>query len=338
MNTGLKYNPSYPDQELFLKLVSAWSDPNIKGMSFETSGSTGLPKPINLSKDLIRSAINRSADAFNWQDENVLIPLPIQKTGGIMMVLRALELGWTGLLVEPKAMPLEEIPKLHQFTQISLTPYQLSNCLDDPLATAKLLRFKTVLVGGAPMSQKLEEQVARNNWREGQLVHTYGMTETASHVAYRDLVKTEYTVMNGIDWEIRDGLLWFSDGNFQVQTTDLAEKVSARSFKWLGRTDFVINSGGVKIHPEQLEARISEVLKSVGMERALAVSSKPVADIGSEVVLFLTGTPLKDVSFVMELLKRELPKYHSPKSIVFVDALPRTTNGKLNRLQLREED
>jgi O-succinylbenzoic acid--CoA ligase len=339
MTNRLSLDKSFDQAEYFQSLVEQWLDDDVGAIDFETSGSTGQPTKIKLSKELIRASIRRSAEAFNWNDERALIAIPINKTGGKMMVLRTLELHWHARMMKPTSNPLSDLEIDHNFTQISLTPFQLSNVLKSNPDTEKLKRFKNILVGGAPISNSLRTSIHSYDWKDRQIVHTYGMTETASHVAFNELGRNseEFEVLPGIQWGLNEnGQLWFRDSLFDVQTTDLGEVVSKRAFRWLGRTDFTINSGGIKIQPEQLEEEVRSILHETGINRDLAITSRSNDELGEELVLILEGQEIKDSRFLLELLQRNLPQYQNPKLMLFMVKLPRTTSDKIDRMKLSQ--
>src|SRR5690606_30000600 len=95
---------------------------------------------------------------------------------------------------------------------------------------------------------------------------TYGMTETVSHIALARIAKEQlvYTTLPGVEIGLdMRGALWVKSpmsGVEKVQTNDLVELKTDKHFVWLGRTDFVINSGGIKLHPELLEQKLEPLV------------------------------------------------------------------------------
>ena len=108
--------------------------------------------------------------------------------------------------------------------------------------------------------------------------------------------------------------------------------MTSEGFQILGRTDFAINSGGVKIFPEDIEPKIADILESLRIYRSFYITSKTDDKLGQKVVLVLEGVRIQDTAFILEILKRELPPYHHPKEILFVQNIERTKTGKLIRL------
>ena len=98
----------------------------------------------------------------------------------------------------------------------------------------------------------------------------------------------------------------------------------------MGRADNVINSGGIKICPEQVEEVISGILK-----RRFVLTSVPDLKFGEITVLMVEGNDAVPDDVIANM-KKLLPKYHFPKHIIYVDAVPLAGNGKIARQACRE--
>lgn len=151
-----------------------------------TSGSTGAPKPIALHRTQMQASARATAKALGLRaGMRALICLPVRTIAGQMMLARALELGLTMTLVEPAADPLASLPPDAAFDFSAVVPLQLQTLLDGPASyRTRLDRMTAILVGGAPISAALEQQVQAI---AAPLYHTYGMTESATHIALRRL-------------------------------------------------------------------------------------------------------------------------------------------------------
>jgi O-succinylbenzoic acid--CoA ligase len=171
------------------------------------------------------------------------------------------------------------------------------------------------------------------------------MTETVSHIALRrlsgDNASEWYEPFAGVMLSLSEEDTLCIDASEVTDgtliTKDVAELLPDGRFRILGRTDNVINSGGIKIHPEIVEKKISKVLSV-----PFAVTSAPDDKFGEAVVLLvetldigqkaLDGKEDTDAkSDVSRLLSGILTEYERPKRIVFVDKLPLTANGKTDR-------
>ncbi|MDE6288871.1 MAG: hypothetical protein K2M00_08830, partial [Muribaculaceae bacterium] len=163
----------------------------------------------------------------------------------------------------------------------------------------------------------------------------YGLTEACSHVALTRVGDTDdiYRAMPGITFsQDNRNCLVINSSNFSwrtLTTNDIVELLDARSFRWLGRADNVIISGGIKIHPEQVERAIATAL-GPGIPD-FYISSEESTRWGQQVIMIAEaeGEQLENLrSLVADL---SLPKGWRPASVKGVARLPRTSNGKIRR-------
>lgn len=168
----------------------------------------------------------------------------------------------------------------------------------------------------------------------GPLVYeTYGMTETLTHVAIKPLngpnKSDVFTVLDGVHFEIDDkGCLVIHTtalNSEPIVTNDLVELIDESSFRWLGRYNNVINSGGIKIIPEVVEAKLTEVIPN----RPFFIAGLPDDSLGQKVVLFVEGDE-------PELFFPHLDKYETPKDVYFIPEFVKTSSGKIKRKKTTE--
>ena len=101
-----------------------------------------------------------------------------------------------------------------------------------------------------------------------------------------------------------------------------------KQFKFLGRFDNVINSGGVKIFAEELESLVKKHL-----DRDLVFLGKPDEVLGEKLVLVIEGK--NDEHFKSEILNLKFEnKFHIPKEVLFLEKFPRAENGKVLRKEI----
>jgi o-succinylbenzoate---CoA ligase len=170
---------------------------------------------------------------------------------------------------------------------------------------------------------------------------TYGMTETVSHVALRRLngrTRSDYfQILPGIEAkQDQRGCLMVRGGVTQhrwLTTNDIVEMQNALQFRWRGRTDNVINSGGVKIHTEELERKLESAVSMLGEDRRFFVAGLEDQQLGQRVCLFVEGkeAPPNQISKVQNWCKNELKVYERPKQIIFVPHFMQTPTGKTSR-------
>jgi len=204
--------------------------------------------------------------------------------------------------------------------------------------------MKAILVGGAATSPALERVLQVIS---APVFATYGMTETVSHIALRRLNGPDrsdvFTALNGVELGTDTrGCLNISaaaTGFERVQTNDVVELLDAhdpKRFRLLGRADMVINSGGVKVQPEQVERIVQETLAQlVDLQPVprLFIAGIPDERLGQKVVLVIEKNAISDAQFdaVRMAVSTLLSPYAAPKDWVVVDAFAETPTGKIDR-------
>lgn len=301
-------------------------------MKVQTSGSTGVPKVMEVSKRAMMNSACRTCRFLELQEgDSLLLSMNLKYIGAQMMVVRALVGGLRVLLQEPCAHPLASVQERIDF--LSMVPMQLASSLQPEAEKNVLQTAKVVIVGGGAVDSQLEEQLQALPCR---VYSTYGMTETLSHIAMRSLNGPErsdrYYPLPGVTLSLsaRDTLVIEVPDVCagQLETNDCVTLYPDGSFVVKGRVDNVINSGGVKIQIEEDERLLQGVLSF-----PFAITSVPDSFYGERVVLLAEHPELstKETDEYLVLLKQTLPRYHAPRDIVFVRSLPRTENGKIDR-------
>jgi len=330
------YAANFKEKEFVESTIHQWQN-GANYFTLITSGSTGRPKDIRLYRELlIWSAESTKTAIKSSGNETLICCLPVTKTGGFMQLVRSLHLGWQIHFINPQMSSiLEHLENSSSYNQTSLTPTQLKTILNNNLETLK--SFNDILIGGSPIDKELEEQLKEiGKMTMTTFYETYGMTETASHVALRKVGSDNYfKPQPGVQLSLEDEQLCIAIPrlDFFIKTNDVV-KLHPDGFKVLGRSDDVINSGGLKIHPMLLEPEIALVLKESGIERPFYITSQKNKEYGQQAVLVMKGPPVKNKPHLLEILKRALPAYHNPKNIIFVDAIEYTDTGKIKRLTL----
>nr|WP_321235594.1 AMP-binding protein [uncultured Psychroserpens sp.] len=285
-----------------------------------TSGSTGLPKSIKIKKQQMVNSSVMTGDFFGLQPgDKALHCLPSQYIAGKMMLVRAMILGLELDMAPPSSIPSYDHLKHYDFC--AMIPLQLQNSLD------RLQQIKTVIVGGARVSKTLIRSLQN---LETAVFETYGMTETVSHIAVRQLNKTSemqpFKLLRDISVskDDRDCLVINAPALSEdsIFTNDVVEMKSGNEFEIIGRYDNMINSGGVKLFPELIEAKLQDKI-----EQRFFIASENDKVLGEKVVLVLESeTKDLDISLFSNLEKFEVPRtiYNTPKFI-------ETSNGKIQR-------
>ena len=293
-----------------------------------TSGSTGKPKSIELLKQSMLNSARMTNQFFGLHAESVaLLCLPASYIAGKMMLVRAMASGFNVITVAPSANPFENLHTFVDFTAI--TPYQLFHSAES-LRKASVLK---IIVGGSPVTSKLEH-LSENI--PSELYETYGMTETCSHIALRRFNGKEksdcFTILEGVTirQDERECLAIKAPHLLkdEIQTNDVVELIGKDSFRWLGRADSAINSGGIKIHPEQVEKKLEGIIPS-----SYFISSVPDEVLENKVVLIIeseTYTPQQE-GVLKSQLENLLGKYELPKQIFYISRFIYSSGNKVLR-------
>ncbi len=308
------------EKQLGVFLMAWLSDNNT--IALQTSGSTGTPKIITVSKAAMHASAERTGAFFKLRPGNsALLCLPIEYIAGKMMVVRALVLGLALDTIPPKTK-LDIKGKHYDFT--ALIPMQAETNFNT------LHQFKTVLIGGAPVSAQLRRKIAG---KHSHCVETYGMTETLTHVAKRHITDPPkpFRTMPDVTFLVdHDNCLLLSvpyiSGKI-IHTNDVVERIEENSFHLLGRRDFVINSGGKKLFPEQLEEKLDGHLPYPFFFGGL-----PDALLGEKLVLYVE-CPLDKKESCIKAAKTvfDSEKHQIPKEVICMNAFIYTDSGKLRR-------
>jgi len=292
-----------------------------------SSGSTGTPKTIAIEKKFMRQSAKKTLEFLQLKkDDTAYLCLSTETIAGKMMVVRSI-VGELKLVVGPiSASSLSTYPSKIDFTAI--VPLQLEHVLSNH--PTRLQSIQSVIVGGAPVSDRLINELSE---KQLTVFQTYGMTETISHVAMRKIgfqSEAYYTALPGTSFSLgkQDNLIIHSPdiGAENLETTDAVELLSPTQFSWKGRTDFIINSGGKKIVPEEVEKIISTII-----DRPFFISAVEDQSLGQKVILVVEG--IESIKISKIILAELLPKFQVPKEVVYFNEFVRTANGKINRLE-----
>ncbi|WP_310392175.1 AMP-binding protein [Hymenobacter sp.] len=321
-----------------LDLVRQWLT-GTQAFTLTTSGSTGTPQAIVLRRRQLEASARRTGDFFDLgPGDRALVCLNCEYIGGLMMLVRGLERNMHLTVVEPQGNPLLDLVAPDaEFDFAAFVPLQLRALLAANQAP-RLNAMKALLVGGATVDAALAE--ATRGLR-APVYHTYGMTETCSHVALRRLngpgASTAYRVLTGIaaGQDARGCLTLRGDvtDDQLIITNDQVQLLDAHNFEWLGRADFMINSGGVKVPAEKVELVLDVALAEIGEARRCFVAGRPDERLGQAVAAFIEGPSLSAEleKRLQELLAERLGRYERPRQLVYVPAFQATASGKLDR-------
>ena len=324
------------------RMDGAAADPEIV-LIVATSGTGGAPKFVQFDRRTIDAAVAASASALGASDgDRWLCCLPLAHVGGLLVLLRGVLLG-APVTIHPRFdAAAVEAQRGSAFT--SLVPTMLRRLVD---AGARLSAFRAILVGGARLSPDLRASAERAG---ASVVETYGLTETCGGVVYdgAPLPGTEMridhrggielrgpTLMRGYRFDPRATAAALTQDGW-LRTGDAGEIDGEGRLHVVGRFDELINTGGEKVWPDEVEA----VLREHPAVRDVAAGGRPDPEWGQRVAVWVVPADPSDPPSLDELrafVARTLPRHAAPRELTLAERLPRTASGKLRRAALPRE-
>lgn len=304
--------------------VEKWSDDS-SFFETNTSGSTGIPKTIKINK---KNAIESAKSTIRFlkitPSDTALLCLNSETIGGKMMIVRSIVNQMNLYIAPPSSNPIQEIEIDIDF--IALAPIQLTTILNE--SADKLMKIRNIIVGGGIISEHTLEGLKA---KKITVYQTFGMTETISHIAMRKVgfEQEEYytTLLPATVSEKKNQLCIHAPhlGIEELITNDTVEIINKQQFKWLGRVDFTINSGGIKIQIEELERELQNQINN-----KFFIYKKDDVKLGEKVVLVIEGKEIEKYTKkdFYSFLKN---KYHIPKEVAFIKKITLTESDKINR-------
>lgn len=286
----------------------------------QTSGSTGKPKKFFLPKKAMQQSAELTADFLDLNKGNsALLCLPVSYIAGKMMIVRAIEIGMKLICIEPKL----NIVYQGEVDFCAMTPMQVETS-ENVFSSA--LKMRKLILGGAKVSNSLEESLKNI---PSEIYETYGMTETITHIAMRKLNEQDsFHKLKGVFLSQNNNhCLVIKTPYFEEEiiTNDVVELTSANSFRILGRIDNIINSGGLKINPEEIEEKLKPFISV-----PFIVHFKSDKTLEQKLVLVIESKKKIDINYPSNILQ----KNKQPKEIIFISEFPRTESGKIQRKEI----
>lgn len=294
----------------------------------ETSGSTGSPKRVVLSRRAVLASVaatgRRLGGSGRWA-----LALPVSYVAGVQVVVRSLAAGYAPVL-----------EGWGDASYTSLVPTQLHRLLDRPDDVAALAGMRAVLLGGGPIEPVLRARAEAAGIR---VVATYGSAETAGGCVYDGHALDGVAVALGERGRIRIGgptLFEGYDGDPALtaevlvdgwfHTADAGRLDEDGRLHVLGRLDDVVVSGGVNVPGPAVAARLREH-PAVAQAEVVGV---PDEEWGNRLVAFVVGAIGLDEA--RDWVAAACPRSWAPRQVVVVEALPMLANGKVDRVALRD--
>lgn len=307
------------------EFISLWNN-NESSITQYSSGSTGPPKAIEIPKWKMEASARMTGTFLGLNEcKSALLCISEAYIGGKMMIVRSMLYNLDLYLTEVNSNPLKDLTS--PIDLVAMVPLQVETILEENPEKLNLIKY--LIIGGGPVSDHLIHQIQKYSCTA---YSTFGMTETVSHIALRKLgaASEPFRAIGNTQFSTQDDCLVIDCEDLGIkglETTDIVHLIDKKSFNWLGRADFVINSGGVKIHPEEVERKIRTVLNS----EDFIIGQLSDQKLGSKVIFI--GEEELNLPHLKDKIEVVLDKYERPKAYYFISSLKRTPSGKIDRIK-----
>jgi O-succinylbenzoic acid--CoA ligase len=314
---------------------------HVHDFTINTSGSTGAPKKIKITRTQMEHSALMTIRALDLQKgDTALVCLNTQYIAGKMMLVRALTGNLKIIATEPALNPLLALNENFDF--VALVPLQLESILKSENFYQQINRSKAIIVGGAAINPALQNLLLSKITTP--VFATYGMTETISHIALQRMNGFNtipcFKLLPGIKIRQDERGCLVVDAPYlktTIQTNDLVKILDDDTFTWLGRWDNLINTGGIKVIPEEIETGIQKILPSFNIDQNFFICGVPDASLGQKIVLVVEGDIDTRWGDIFDKLKQSFSKYVTPKEILNSEKFIYTKTGKIDRKASTEQ-
>jgi len=314
-----------------LSFAIDWLDEHIQSFEVKTSGSTGKPKLISLSRLHMKESARATADYFGLSNgDTALLVLPADFIAGKMMIVRALEIGLDLYYYPPQVSVINHINRDFDFG--AFIPLQIQYAIDSG-QVEKLAYIATSIIGGASLSQTYIDTLQNLH---SKFYATYGMTETITHVAMKNLKESDacFEALPGIKFSVdKNQCLQIKSKRlpeFVTSTNDIVKLISESTFELKGRLDHIINSGGLKIIPEEIEEHIKSIL-----QKEVFIGFQKDEKLGQKLVMVWEENGLNE-SEIIKMLSAKIDRKYLPKKVLNISSFIRTENQKIDRKKMQD--
>lgn len=317
-----------------------------------TSGSTGVPKSVVLSRSAITASAMATAERLGggqW-----LLALPATYVAGLQVLARSLVQGHEPAILAGHFTPMTFVAAaglMHSFHDgiaapryTSLVPAQLHTLLeasDDPAVVGAARSFAAILVGGQAVPPVMLARAAELGW---SIVRTYGSTETSGGCVY-DGVPLDRVSLRIVDGELLVAGPTLADGYLgDAERTTTAFPTDADGVRWYrtgdagrldeggvlsidGRIDNVIISGGTNVSLD----RVERIVRTVGGFTQAVVVGAAHDHWGQVPVIVATTDPDGALAAARERAADEIGVAARPDRVIVVDEIPHLSSGKPDR-------
>lgn len=298
-----------------------------------TSGSTGSPNSLTINKSRAVASAKLSNDFFQVKNNaKFLLCLDQKFIGARMMLVRAYIAGANIEIVKP-SLDFYKHVVTKEIDFISLTPLHVFQVLK--LYPSFFDRVKVCLIGGSGVSPNLENQIKQLKSRT-RFYESFGMTETLSHFALRNISEGEksFRLLNGfqisVDNENCLEVYHESIISQKIVTNDLVNIHSDGRFSFIGRKDNIVNTGGLKLSPEYFEKEWSAFLPG---KFILAGEPDPILQ-EKLVIIFHLNSKSNRNEIIRILQNNFVPSRYMPKEYYYSESWSETKSNKPKRSEI----
>lgn len=315
------------------RFLKQWFSDN-ESVSVHTSGSTGNPKEYMIEKRAMLESARATGEYLDLHNHpDALLCLSARYIAGMMMIVRAMVYGQNLIAVRPDGNPMLSLNDFNIPSFAAMVPAQVFNCLNHPISVTGLKNIRTLIIGGGEINPLLEQQMKDF---PNAIFATYGMTETITHIALRRINgknRSEfYKALPGItlSTDYRGCLVINVPriSSMPIVTNDVVTITGNTDFCWRGRFDNVINRGGEKLFPEEIEKKISGIMTNRFF--ITAISDPKFGQVPALVI----ESKQADYQYIENLkttLKNVLSKSEMPIKYFFIRNFMEVANGKIDR-------
>ena len=337
----MDFVPEFEICSSIISFLDKWCDDSLDTIDFQTSGSTGVPKIISHFKSSMVVSAQITQKAFKFKSgDTALLCLPVQYISGCMMLVRSIVADLDLYISDLSTNPLDKVNwrSNDKINFAPMTPMQFENLCTKNMKSLSL--FDNILLGG---SQVNDQQLKYIRGAEPNVYIGYGKTETITHLALKKLnhnPDSNYHVLDGfhIEKNSDDCLVVYADHlPGKIITTDIIDMISFTEFSWKGRADGIINSGGLKINPAELENAIDKHI-----DLPFFISSVRHEKLGETVVFFVETNNLISIAErldfakkIIAVFKKEKLGNRRPRLLYIVGKFIMTGSGKIDRMGVK---
>tara|TARA_B100000945_G_scaffold316887_1_gene318670 strand:- start:579 stop:1976 length:1398 start_codon:yes stop_codon:yes gene_type:complete len=308
-----------------------------------TSGSTSIPKPVQLTYENFEASCNSWNDFLNFKkNDQFLCCLPLSHIGGLAVIIRSLIFSFSVNLVNSfETEIIFKTMKKFPITIISLVPTMLKRIIDKKDGLEALKNIDHILLGGGPVSKKILQTCVKERL---SIKKVYGMTETCSGIIGLDLID-EPNKISFAGRPLKNVTIWIEKNEIIISgpmvmkgylnQRDARSVHNSHDIGWIDDDGFLflemrrkdmIVSGGENINPKEIE----DALYKISNFDDIAIFGKEDEEWGQKIIALIVPKNNKQKSIDLKKhLNGKVAKHKIPKEFIFVDKIHRNEIGKL---------